>query len=97
MSANVKRLVAAGLMLQILLGLTLLVAFLPLGSLKPWIGYGIASAKAALVLWFFMEMREEGGLVRLATVAAFAWLAIMLTLGAADYLSRGWVAAYLNP
>ncbi|WP_185999030.1 cytochrome C oxidase subunit IV family protein [Novosphingobium aerophilum] len=56
----------------------------------PWIAFGIASAKAALILWFFMELRQEGGLARLAAIAGFVWLAILFTLTAADYLTRFW-------
>ena len=78
--------------LMALLALTLGAAFLPLGPAKPWIGYGIAAAKAALVLVFFMDLRREGGLARLATLAAFAWLAILLSLVAADVATRGWWA-----
>jgi len=96
MSAGVKRLLVVGLGLQVLLAATVAASFLPLGPFKPWVGYGIAVAKAVLVLWFFMEMRKEGGLVRLATVAAFAWLAIMFALTASDYLSRSWIAAYAD-
>ena len=92
MTAGVRRLVLVWAGLLALLAATLGAAFLPLGAIKPWIGYAIAAGKAALVLWFFMGMRGEGGLARLASVVAFAWLAIMLTLASADYLTRDWPA-----
>jgi len=86
----VLRLVLVWAALMVLLAITLGAAFLPLGAARPWIAYGIATAKAALILWYFMELRQEGGLVRLAAIAGFVWLAILFTLTAADYLTRFW-------
>jgi caa(3)-type oxidase subunit IV len=36
-----------------------------------------------------MEMRREGSLARLAMIVGFVWLAILLMLTAADFLTRG--------
>ena len=69
----------------------MLAAHLPLGPVKPWTAYAIACAKAALILWFFMEMRREKAIARLAMLAAALWLLLMLTLSASDYLTRGWL------
>ena len=77
--------------LILLLAATVIAAHLPLGSVKPWISYAIAFAKAALILWFFMEMRKEGVIARLAMMAAAVWLIMMMTLSASDYLTRGWL------
>lgn len=90
MSAALLRLLLVWVGLLLLLGATLGAAFLPLGAAKPWIGYAIAAAKAGLILWFFMDMRKEGGLMRLATGAALLWIVFLLTLSGADYLTRGW-------
>jgi len=87
-SPALPRLLLVWLALLLLLAATLGAAFLPLGPAKPWIGYSIAAAKAGLVLWFFMDMRREGGLMRLATGAALLWIAFLLCLVAADYLTR---------
>lgn len=75
--------------LMLLLAATLGTAFLPLGPARPWIGYAIAAAKAGLILWFFMELRREDGLARLAALAGYIWLAMLFALTAADYLTRG--------
>ena len=77
--------------LFLLLAATVIAAHLPLGAAKPWISYAIAFAKAALILWFFMEMRKEGAIARLAMLAAGIWLIMMMTLSASDYLTRGWM------
>ena len=90
MSGAVVRMLLVWLALLALLALTVGCSFLPLGVAKAGVAYGIAAIKAALILWFFMEMRREGGLARLAAIAAFVWLSILLTLSAADYLTRGW-------
>ncbi len=88
MSAAVIRLLLAWGALLALLAATLGAAYLPLGPAQPVLAYGIATLKAALILWFFMEMRREDPLVRLAAAAGFVWVCILLVLTAADYLTR---------
>lgn len=92
MSREVSRLLLCWVALLALLALTVAAAFAPLGAAKTAIGYAIATAKAALILWFFIEMRREDGLVRLAAAAGFVWMLILLTLTAADYLTRDGLA-----
>ena len=82
------RLILVWAALMGLLATTLALAYLPLGPLKPVTAYGIATIKAGLILWFFMELRREGELPRFAAAAGFAWIGVLLTLIAADYLSR---------
>jgi cytochrome c oxidase subunit 4 len=48
----------------------------------------ITPAKAALVLWFFMHLREEGRAVRLMLLAAAVTIAIFLGLLMVDYSFR---------
>lgn len=72
-----------------LLSLTTGLAFVPLGSFNLGIALAIGIAKALLVLWFFMELKSSGGLVRVFAAAGFFWLLILFTLTAADYLNRG--------
>lgn len=71
-----------------LLALTVGASLLSLGPFAPALSYGIAAGKAALILWFFMEMRSEHPLPRLVTVAAFVWIAILLILTGTDYAAR---------
>lgn len=88
MSATIRLILVWGATLA-LLAATIAATVLPLGPVRPLVSYGIATAKAMLILWFFMELRREGGLARLATLAAFAWLMILFALITADYVSRG--------
>ena len=73
-----------------LLALTIAATFAPIGHALPFVSYGIAFAKAAIVVWIFMELRVRDGLQRLALAAGFAWAAILFVLLLADVLTRGW-------
>lgn len=87
MARALRRLLLIWLALMGLLALTYAAIFLPLGPVAPLVSYAIALAKTGLVLWFFMELRDEPGLARLAAGAGFVWLAFLLILLAADI---GW-------
>jgi cytochrome c oxidase subunit 4 len=87
---SVARLCLVWVALLGLLALTIGASFLPLGPVLPFVSYAIAAAKAGLVLWFFMELKQDRGLGRIAVAAGFLWLTFLLTLVAADVLSRGW-------
>jgi cytochrome c oxidase subunit 4 len=76
-----------------LTGLTVLVAYLPLGGLHTVLALAIAVAKAVLVLLFFMHLLHSTRLTWLCVAAGVFWLGIMLTLTFADYLSRGWLTS----
>jgi cytochrome c oxidase subunit 4 len=73
-----------------LLVLTIAASFAPLGRALPFVSYGIAVAKTALVVWIFMELRVRDGLQRIALGLGFVWLAILFVLLFADTLTRGW-------
>jgi cytochrome c oxidase subunit 4 len=77
--------VAVGTLLLLLLAATVWATVLGLGA---WANLAIAAAKAALVLWFFMELRSGPPLLRLFAFGAVAWLSILFGLGFADWLTR---------
>ena len=81
-------LLLAWALLLLLLAATVGASFLLTGLPGFTVAMAIALAKAALVYWYFMHLREEGGLVRLAALFAAAWLLILLLLTGADYLTR---------
>jgi cytochrome c oxidase subunit 4 len=77
----------------ILLGLTLLtvgIARLDLGPLNSIIALTIATAKALLVLLFFMHLRYSSGLTWIVLGAGVFWLVLLITGTLHDYLTRGW-------
>jgi cytochrome c oxidase subunit 4 len=82
------RILAVWAGLLALLALTVAASFLPLGPVLPFVSYGIASAKAGLIIWFFMEMRDAAGLQRLALTAGFVWALFLFLLMLADPLTR---------
>ncbi len=71
-----------------LLGLTVLLAYQPLGSFNVVVALLIATAKALIVAAIFMELRERDGVMIAFAAAGFFWLAILIWLAGADFISR---------
>ena len=78
--------------LIVLTGLTILAGFMDLGSLSTPVALAIAGIKAALVGWFFMNLRAERGLTWVYAIAGLLWLAILYGLTFSDYATRGWLS-----
>jgi cytochrome c oxidase subunit 4 len=79
-----------------LIGLTLLttgVAFIDLGPFNTVAALAIAFTKMLLVVLFFMHLRHSSGLMRVVVVAAFFWLALLMSLTMSDYRTRSWTPA----
>lgn len=76
----------AGLMT--LLALTVAGAYQPFGTLNTVLALSIATTKALIVAAIFMELRERNALTIAFAGAGFFWLAIMLWLALADFLTR---------
>ncbi|HEX3886801.1 MAG TPA: cytochrome C oxidase subunit IV family protein [Phenylobacterium sp.] len=91
MAREARLLVLIWVALMLLLTSTVAVTYSPLGPLKPFFNLAIAAAKAGLILWVFMHLREQPGLNRVAALAAGAWLAILVTMTLVDLGTRGWV------
>jgi cytochrome c oxidase subunit 4 len=70
--------------------LTTAVAFIDLGAFNTVVALVIAFTKMALVILFFMHVKYQKGLTRLAIVCAFFWLGIMITFTLSDELTRTW-------
>ena len=74
--------------LLVLLLLSASSALLSLGDFNTVANVGIAVIKASLVMIFFMRLRSASSLVRLVSLAGFAWLAMLIVLTVADFLAR---------
>lgn len=72
-----------------LLALTIAVAQVDLGWGNVVANLGIAFAKALLILWVFMHLREATAMLRLFSVAVLMWLLILFILGLGDWVTRG--------
>jgi cytochrome c oxidase subunit IV len=81
-------LLLAWLSLLTLLGATVLGAYQPLGAFNIGLALAIALGKALIVAAIFMELRDSNGIRLVAASAGFFWLAIMLWLALADYVTR---------
>jgi cytochrome c oxidase subunit 4 len=71
-----------------LLLVTVGASFVLTGQVSLMTSMAIALAKAALIFWFFMDLREQGGLIRLIAIGAGAWVLILLVLTFLDYFTR---------
>lgn len=71
-----------------LLSLSVALSFVPLGPMQTATAIAIAAIKAGLVAAFFMEILIEDAAVRLWVAAGFYWLAVLLVLSMADYMTR---------
>jgi len=83
--------VAIGISLLVLTSVTVFAAFVNLGPFNPVVALLIATIKATLVVLFFMHVKGASEKLTAAiVVAGFFFLAILLTLSLADYLTRSW-------
>jgi cytochrome c oxidase subunit 4 len=86
--ASARSYVVVWLALICLLLLTLGSAYVPLGPLNSAINLAIAVAKALLVAFFFMHLRSAHYVLRIAAMAGFFWLAILIGLSLTDFATR---------
>src|SRR5262245_40910864 len=83
-----RRHTAVWFALMVLTALTLLLYRAQLGALTTAAGLSIATAKALLVILFFMELWEHGGLNRLCLVVAVLFILILILASFADVAFR---------
>jgi cytochrome c oxidase subunit 4 len=78
--------------LLVLLGLTIVLSFVGLGStLALVVALGISAAKTGLIMWYFMHLKYRVSLVWLFAVAGMVWLLVLFGLTLSDYVTRWWV------
>src|SRR5690348_6324820 len=88
----VRTYVLVALVLLVLTGLTIGVAFLPFGPWHTPVALGIAATKALLVAWFFMHLRAGHPTNRLTALGGLLWLSILLAGTLDDVVTRGWLS-----
>jgi cytochrome c oxidase subunit 4 len=86
--SGIREVVLVWLALVILLAISVAGSFVFTGPVNLAISFGTATLKGALILWFYMHLKEESGLARIMAVGAAAWLLIFFVLTGADYLTR---------
>lgn len=83
--------VALGIGLLVLTVVTVKAAFIDLGHWNPVIALLIATVKATLVVLYFMHVKGASEkLTGVVVASGFFFLAILLSLSLADYLTRAW-------
>jgi caa(3)-type oxidase subunit IV len=83
--------VVAWAVLMLLLGLSVLSAYLDIGIFHPIVNFGIAATQAAIVFIVFMRLRGRPQLKWIFAGAGFFWLLFLFGLGTIDYVTRsGW-------
>jgi cytochrome c oxidase subunit IV len=83
-----RRIAMVWLILLVLLGGNIALAFVGLGAVAPLVHVAVAATMAAIVLVVFMELDRGASLFWVFAGAGFFWLAILFALTAADYLTR---------
>jgi cytochrome c oxidase subunit 4 len=76
--------------LYLILAITTGLAFVPLGDWNWLVSLVIAFVMTGLILLFFMKVKYSEPLIRLTSMAGFAWLSLLLLLVILDYISRPW-------
>ena len=82
-------LVFAGLIVLVLA--TTFIGKLDLGPFNMPIALLFATAKAALIVTFFMQAKFEPAIIRVIIAGGVIWFLIFLSNTVADYLTRGWL------
>lgn len=79
------------LTLVALQGISLGLAFLPVGRWMSACNYGIALLQVSLIWIFYMHLRSARPVTRYFSLLGIAWLCILVTLTLSDYVSRNWM------
>ena len=78
--------------LLILLGVSVLSAYLDIGWLHPVVNFGVALTQAAILFILFMNLRGRPSLKWVFAAAGFFWLLFLFALAAVDYFTRSGLA-----
>lgn len=87
----VKTYVLVCVALLVLALTTYTAAFVNLGALQTPVALGIATAKALLIILFFMHARYSTGIMRVVIGAGLLWLGILIVGIMDDLITRGWL------
>jgi cytochrome c oxidase subunit 4 len=86
---SIRSYVFVWIALLALLAITCGSAFLPLGRFNIVINFGVAVAKALLVILVFMHLRSATTMVRIVAIIGIFMLGILVVLSLTDFTVRG--------
>ncbi len=78
----------AWLVLLVLLGISVISAFVDIGHWRPVVVFGVAATQAAILFLVFMKLARRRYLTWVFALAGFFWVAVMFGLATADYATR---------
>lgn len=81
-------LLVAWAVLVALLGINVLLAYLPIGTAHDFVPIAIAVTQAFIIMTIFMKLRGRPSLKWIFAGAGFFWLMILLGLSSTDYVTR---------
>ena len=88
---GVRAYIVTAAVLLVLTGLTIGLAFAPLGPWNTVVALGIAATKGLLIALVFMHLRSWTATTRLTAAAGLFWLAILLAGTLDDVMTRSWL------
>lgn len=88
MGRETRLLVLTWAVLMALLAATVTASLSPIGPLRSVINIGAALAKAALIYWVFMHLKEVRSFLRVAAVGAAVWILLLGGLVWSDIATR---------
>lgn len=77
--------------LMVLLGITVIVAFFPLGMWNLPVAMTIAVIKGVIIVMYFMEVKYGSKLLWVFVSSSFLFLVIFMVLTMNDYATRIWM------
>jgi cytochrome c oxidase subunit 4 len=86
--SEIRPYVLVWLALLVLLAISAAGSFVFTGPVNLLVSFGTATLKGLLIFWFYMHLKEEGGLNRIFAIGAIIWLALLLIFPAVDLVSR---------
>jgi cytochrome c oxidase subunit 4 len=79
--------------LLVLTALTVWVAFIDLGAMNDVVAMAIATAKASVIVLYFMHLRyTTTSLTRMILIVGIFWVALLIVGIVDDYMTRDWIA-----
>jgi cytochrome c oxidase subunit 4 len=86
--------IVAWLVLMLLLGMSILSAYLDIGIFHPMVTFGIAATQAAIIFLVFMRLRGRPSLKWVFAAGGFFWLSFLFGLSIIDYATRSGFPAH---
>ncbi|HEY2816990.1 MAG TPA: cytochrome C oxidase subunit IV family protein [Casimicrobiaceae bacterium] len=83
-----RRNVFAWIALLALLAMTCGSAYIPMGTFNVVVNFAVASVKALIVAFVFMQLRKDHAMVWIVAAAGLLWLAMLAGLSGADFATR---------